>query len=121
MNLDREFMGLALEEAKIAYQRGDLPVGAVLTINNNLIGKGSNLATTRKDWVSHAENYLLNNLSRRIKKNKNSQIVLYSTWEPCLMCASVATISYVNRIVCLSGFYWGSIKFKSKRFTPFFS
>lgn len=76
-----------------------MPVGAVLTINDKLIGRESNLATTRDDWFSHAESSLLSKVSGAIKKNKGSYIKLYSTWEPCLMCASAAFGCRVNKII----------------------
>ncbi|MDO8623260.1 MAG: nucleoside deaminase [archaeon] len=100
MNSEEEnFMRLAIEEAEIAYQRGDLPVGAVLTINNNLIGRCSNLATTRSDWFSHAESFLLYQFSGAIKKNKEADIKLYTTWEPCLMCASIASLCRISKMI----------------------
>ncbi|MDO8517662.1 MAG: deaminase [Nanoarchaeota archaeon] len=100
---NNDFMKLALEEAEISYNRGDLPVGAVLTIDNKLIGKDGNSATTNEDWFSHAEASVLNKYSRAIKTSKkidkNTEIILYSSWEPCLMCTSIASLCRVDKII----------------------
>ncbi|HLC77618.1 MAG TPA: nucleoside deaminase [Candidatus Nanoarchaeia archaeon] len=96
---DEFFMKLALEEAERASKRGDLPVGAVLTLDNVIIGFGGNLATSHKDWISHAENNLLIKYSDKLKKYKGDNSVLYTTWEPCMMCASTAAMSRVKKII----------------------
>ena len=74
---DTYFMGLALEEAKLSYSRGDLPVGAVLVIDGKLIGRSGNAANTREDWTSHAEYLVLNSFSSAIKKE--SQKIMFYT------------------------------------------
>ncbi len=96
---DRYFMGIALEEAKLAYSRGDLPVGAALAIDGKLIGRAGNTANTRNDWVSHAEYSVLYQFSSAIKKNRSGNSVLYTTWEPCLMCMGCSVFSRVSEIV----------------------
>jgi len=96
---DDYFMKLALEEAKLAYERGDLPVGAVLTLDDKIISRGGNMATTKKDWVSHAEIIVLNQGAQALKENKESSSSLYTTWEPCFMCGFTAYMSRVKRIV----------------------
>jgi len=97
--IDENYMGLALNEAKNCYSRGDLPVGAVLTINDNLEGIAGNAAKTNGDWTSHAENSLLHKVSWKIKSNKGATSKLYTTWEPCLMCTGSAILSRVDEII----------------------
>jgi len=107
--IDINFMSLALNEAKNCYSRGDLPVGAVLTIDNNLEGIAGNSAKTNGDWTSHAENSLLHNVSWKLKNNKLGTARLYTTWEPCLMCAGAAILSRVDEIIYASPDYVGGI------------
>jgi tRNA(adenine34) deaminase len=96
--IDKNFMRIALNEAENCYKRGDLPVGAVLSINGNLEGIAGNSAKTNGDWTSHAENSLLHNVSWKIKQKKGHSI-LYTTWESCLMCTGASVLSRVNEIV----------------------
>ena len=97
--IDINFMNLALNEARNCYSRGDLPVGAVLTIENNLEGIVGNCAKTNGNWTSHAENFLLNNISWKLKDSKKGIARLYTTWEPCLMCTGAAVLSRVDEII----------------------
>lgn len=70
--IDENFMRLALNEAENCYKRGDLPVGAVLTISGELAGVSGNSAKTNGDWTTHAENSLLHNVSWKIKQKKGN-------------------------------------------------
>ena len=100
---DQKFMKKALLEARNAFLRDDYPVGAVLVINNKIVGKSSNTLQTKQTWGHHAETQLLLANSEKIRaakvKNKNTQIELYSTLEPCLMCFGCASLHRVDRIV----------------------
>jgi len=97
--IDENFMEIAFNEAKNCYSRGDLPVGAVLTIDDKLEGVAGNSAKTNGNWVSHAENSLLQNISWKLKDNKKGIAKLYTTWEPCLMCAGAAVLCRVDEII----------------------
>ncbi len=97
--IDENFMRMAMNEAYNCYKRGDLLVGAVLTIDNNLEGISGNSARTNGDWTSHAENSLLHKVSWKIKKNPNGISRLYTTWEPCLMCTGASILSRVSEII----------------------
>ena len=98
--IDENFMRIAMNEAYNCYSRGDLSVGAVLTINNNLEGISGNSSRTNGDWTSHAENSLLHKVSWKIKQSPRGAISkLYTTWEPCLMCTGAAILSRVNEII----------------------
>ncbi len=96
---DEFFMYVALNEARNCYFRGDIPVGAVLTIDDKFEGSAGNSTTTNSDWTSHAENSLLHNISGKIKNNKYGISKLYTTWEPCLMCTGAAVLSRVKEII----------------------
>ncbi|MBT3405288.1 nucleoside deaminase [archaeon] len=97
--IDQNFMRLALNEAENCYARGDIPVGAVLTIDNNLEGIAGNSSNNNGDWISHAENSLLQKVSWKIKQKPKGIVRLYTTWEPCMMCAGAAVLSRVNEFV----------------------
>jgi len=93
------FMRFAFDEAQEAYAKGNLPVGAVLTIDDFLIGEAHNLNVTKRDWFSHAEAILLSRYSNTIKVNGGKKACLYTTFEPCLMCAGIASLCRVNKII----------------------
>jgi tRNA(adenine34) deaminase len=96
-------MSLALSEAKGALESGDYPVGAVLTVNGEYIGKARNSILTESQTTSHAEHKLLQahsiQLRQVVRSGKAYEIVLYTTLEPCLMCLGVAVLHRVTRIV----------------------
>lgn len=109
---DKEFMQIALKEAKKSFERGDYPVGAVLVIDGVVVGKEGNSMGSKGDWVSHAENNLIKKCSPIIKekylpwigKNKKAhvQIELFTTLEPCLMCLGSSILHRISRIVFAS-------------------
>ncbi len=100
--VDIKFMKQALDEAQKSLSRGDFPIGAVLVIDGKLIGKINNALLSKATWGDHAENQLIlknSQLIRESKKGKDSQIDLYTTLEPCLMCLGCATLHRINRII----------------------
>lgn len=101
MDIDGEYMQLALEEARKAKDRGDLPIGAVLIINNEIIGRNASRQYSNNDYYSHAESILIGEYAVDIKKaHKNSEIIkLYSTLEPCFMCFGTAVHNRINEII----------------------
>ena len=99
MSSEKEFMELALEEAKVAYSQGNLPVGAVLVIKGKLVGKEHNSTTTDKNYCSHAESKLISQFSKEIKELRGLDVRLYTTLEPCLMCASIAGLNRIKEII----------------------
>jgi tRNA(adenine34) deaminase len=108
---DKKFMKIALEEAKLAYEEGNYPCGAVLTIDGEIVERAHNLKETRGDRVSHAEMLLYISNSAKIKKSKKegAHITMYTTLEPCLMCFGAAAIHRVDRIVASSPDPYGNM------------
>ena len=98
---DRKFMRLAMREAEEGYKRGDFPVGAVLTFNGKLIGKGNNSNKTNDEWNSHAESLLIGTYASAIQRcrKENGLVELYTTLEPCLMCLGSSVLNRVSRII----------------------
>jgi len=99
---DRGFIEEAINEAKKSFDSGDFPVGAVLVINGKAVAADRNSIHTNGDWVSHAEMKLLSKYSSLIKeqiKNNKSQVTLYTSLEPCLMCFGTSILNRITRIV----------------------
>lgn len=94
-------MDIAIREAEEALNSNNYPIGAVLVVNGEMIGKEQNRKDTRKDRISHAETLLYIGHSQFLKKAKSEgeKIELYTTFEPCLMCLGMAVIHRTNRIV----------------------
>jgi tRNA(adenine34) deaminase len=101
-DMDKQFMKIALKEARSALKNGDLPVGAVLVIDGKLIAKKRNKLYSYSDWISHAELKIIQENSKIIKekiKTKNSNVELYTTVEPCLMCLGATILNRITRVV----------------------
>jgi tRNA(adenine34) deaminase len=93
------FMNEALKEAKRAYRRGDVPVGAVAVKGGKIIARGSDKKESKKDPTAHAEIECLKKASREIRDWRLSNVVLYSTLEPCYMCAGALLNSRVKQLI----------------------
>ncbi len=99
--LDRKFMFNALVEAKKAYSKGQIPIGAVLSIEGRIVDVNSNSQFKNKNWFHHAENILIQRHGERIKdaRKTNKSVELYTTMEPCLMCLGAMVHSRLSRII----------------------
>ena len=97
---DREFMALALEEALRAYEENEVPIGAVLTNEDGiLIARAHNRIEQLNDATAHAELLTLQAASRKLKRRRLTDCTLYSTVEPCAMCAGALVLCRVKRLV----------------------
>ncbi|SFL63012.1 tRNA adenosine(34) deaminase TadA [Halanaerobium salsuginis] len=96
---DLKYMELALAEARKAYQRAEVPVGALVVCNDQIIGRGFNLREKAQDPTVHAEMIAL----REAAKNKASwrleNCQLYVTLEPCPMCTGAILQARIKRLV----------------------
>jgi tRNA(adenine34) deaminase len=95
---DEKFMLEALKEAFEAYKRGEVPVGAVLVLDQKVIARGYNLVESLKDAKAHAEMICLSSASKVIGDWRLLDTTLYSTLEPCCMCAGALILSRVKRV-----------------------
>jgi len=84
---DARFMRSALEEAHAAAERGEVPVGAVVVINDEIVARAGNRTITDCDPTAHAEVIALREASKRIGNYRLAGAALYVTIEPCAMCA----------------------------------
>ena len=97
--LDEFFMKKALEVAYKAYKEDEVPIGAVLVHKNKIIAKGYNQVELLKDSTAHAEILCLTSAMSVINDWRLLDTTLYSTVEPCLMCAGAIINSRVKRLV----------------------
>ena len=95
----RRFMEMALEEARRAADRGEVPVGAVLVQGDRVIGRGHNLRETLGDPLAHAEILALREGARELGGWRLEGSTLYVTLEPCPMCAGALVLARVERLV----------------------
>ncbi len=96
---DRFFMKAALKEAEAAFAVEEVPVGAVLVINDKIVARGHNQVEMLKDATAHAEMLCLTSASSAIGNWRLNESVLYCTLEPCIMCAGAMLSSRIKRLV----------------------
>ena len=99
MNSDEKFMHLALEQAKLAYQIGEVPVGAVVVKDGEIVGTGYNRRETDKNAVAHAELLAIDDACKRLGGWRLWECELYVTLEPCPMCAGAIINSRIKRLI----------------------
>jgi tRNA(adenine34) deaminase len=97
--LDEHFMRLALREAKRALDHDDVPVGAVVVRDGELIGAACNERERRQDPTAHAELLALRDAARTLGSWRVLDCVLYVTLEPCAMCAGAIVLARVPRVI----------------------
>jgi tRNA(adenine34) deaminase len=96
---DEFFMKEALKEAKRAFERDEVPVGAVIVWNNQIIARAHNLSETLNDPTAHAEMQAFTAATNTIGGKFLGECTLYVTIEPCVMCAGGAFWTQLGRIV----------------------
>jgi tRNA(adenine34) deaminase len=97
--LDHQFMMQALEQAKLAAQEGEVPVGAVLVQDGKVISKAFNRPISNHDPSAHAEMLALRSAAGEIENYRLPGSTLYVTLEPCVMCAGAMLHARVDRVV----------------------
>lgn len=89
----------ALKEARLAYEEGEVPVGAVVMMDQRIIARGRNMVERLKDPTAHAEIIALTSAFNELGSKYLPTATLYVTLEPCLMCCGAMYWSKVGRIV----------------------
>ncbi len=92
------FMDLALDEARAAAQRGEVPVGAVLVLNGEVLARAGNRTRERNDITAHAEIEVIRQAARAIGDERLTGADLYVTLEPCTMCAAAISFARLRRL-----------------------
>ena len=96
---DDFFMKKALQEAEIAFEKGEIPVGAVIVIDNRVIARTHNLTELLHDVTAHAEMQAITSAANFIGGKYLKDCTLYVTLEPCQMCAGALYWSQISKIV----------------------
>jgi len=96
---DNYFMKKALQEAEIAFDKGEIPVGAVIVAQNQVIARAHNLTETLNDVTAHAEMQAITAAANFLGGKYLLNCTLYVTLEPCQMCAGALYWSQISRIV----------------------
>ena len=96
MNKDKEFMALALEQARKSYEEGGVPVGAVMVENGKVIASGHNQRVQNSDPIAHGEMDCIRQAGRRARYD---EVTLYTTLSPCMMCAGAIVQFGIGRVV----------------------
>lgn len=93
-----EFLQAAIEEARIGLAEGGIPIGSVLVIDGQIVGRGHNRRVQKGSAILHAEMDAIENAGR-LKASDYRRSVLYSTLSPCDMCSGAAVLYRIPRIV----------------------
>ena len=99
MTTDERYMKMALEEAQAALAQDEIPVGAVVVANGQVIGRGHNLTETLHDVTAHAEMQAITAAAETLGGKYLTECALYVTVEPCVMCAGAIGWSQLGRLV----------------------
>ena len=96
---DEYFMREALKEAKKAYLKNEVPVGAVIVKNNEIIARGHNVKETKKDTTKHAEIIAIQKASKKLEAWRLENCTMYVTLEPCAMCTGAMIQARLKKVV----------------------
>ena len=96
---DEFYMQRALDEARIAYEKGEIPIGAVVVCKDRIISRAHNLTETLCDVTAHAEMQAITAAANTLGGKYLTECTLYVTVEPCTMCAGAIGWAQIPRIV----------------------
>jgi tRNA(adenine34) deaminase len=100
-------MQYALKEAEQAYDKGEIPIGAVIVFDNRIIAKGHNQVETLRDPTAHAEIIAITSAAEYLSSKVLLGCTMYVTLEPCSMCAGAIVLAK------LEGLFFGAFDYKS--------
>ena len=96
---DERYMQMAIEQARIAEDNGDVPIGAVIVSENGIIGKAYNQREQLQDPTAHAEIIALTQAAAALENWHLNGCTIYVTLEPCPMCAGALVLARMDRLV----------------------
>ncbi len=99
MNLDEQYLQVALAEARLAEASGEVPIGCVIVLNDEVIARGRNRVITDSDPTAHAEIVALRAAGIALSNYRLLDCDLYTTLEPCAMCAGAILHARIRRLV----------------------
>lgn len=103
-----EFMRIALEQAKLAYKKDEVPIGAVIVKDGKVIAKAYNKRQRKKSAIAHAEVLAIEKACKKIKDWRLNDYEMYVTLEPCPMCAGAIVNARIKKV------YFGAYEKTSK-------
>lgn len=92
-------MDIALEQASLGEKLGEVPIGAVITFNNDIIAKAYNQVETLKDPTAHAEIIVIKEAAKLLNNKVLNECTLFVTLEPCSMCSGAIVLAKLNTLV----------------------
>ena len=92
-------MQAALQEAQIAYNEGEVPIGAVIAVDNHVIASNHNRTEQRHDPLAHAEILVIQDACRTVNYERLAEAAIYVTVEPCTMCAGALILARIHQVV----------------------
>lgn len=98
MDINEKFMKEALKEAKKAYNKDEVPVGAIIVKNGKIIARAHNVKETKKDTTKHAEIIAIQKASKKLDSWRLYGCEMYVTLEPCSMCTGALINSRIDKI-----------------------
>jgi tRNA(adenine34) deaminase len=99
-NLHERYMKAALKQARIAYAKGDVPVGAIIVKENKIIARAYNKKEETKNPTDHAEIIAIRKACQKLKDWRLNGCIMYVTLEPCPMCMGAIQQSRISKLVC---------------------
>ena len=105
--MQEKYMKIALKEAKKAYDKGEIPVGAVIVKDDTVIAKAHNLKELKNDTTKHAEILAIQKASKKLNSWRLENCEMYVTLEPCSMCAGALIQSRIKKV------YIGTMDYKT--------
>jgi tRNA(adenine34) deaminase len=96
---DADYMQIALEESQKAFEKGEVPIGAIIVLAGEVIAKAHNMKELWYDPTAHAEIVAIRQACVRLKRWRLSGTTIYVTMEPCPMCAGAIVQSRIDRLV----------------------
>lgn len=105
--MKEKFMKEALKEARKAYEKEEVPVGAIIIKNNKIIARAHNLKESKKNTICHAEILAITKASKKLEAWRLEDCEMYVTLEPCSMCAGALIQSRIKKV------YIGTMDYKT--------
>ena len=99
--MNNHYIDICIEETKISYQKGDVPIGAVIVQNGRIIAKGHNTRENNHDILGHAEINVIKEASKILERWNLSDCELYVTLKPCSMCSEIIKQSRILKVYYL--------------------
>tara|TARA_Y100000994_G_scaffold2306_1_gene2423 strand:+ start:1599 stop:2048 length:450 start_codon:yes stop_codon:yes gene_type:complete len=96
---DEELMRMAIAEAKLAQEHGDIPIGAIVVLNDEVLSSRHNERELQNDPTAHAEMLAIRDAAKALGTSRLDGAILVSTLEPCPMCAGAALLARVSKVI----------------------